>query len=101
MKKPAALLLVIYLAGVFIAVGQTPPVQFPKTEKIPVTDEYHGVTVVDDYRWLENANDLRVKDWVSRQNASSASVLDASPLRTGIRERLDGLYRGRSAIHYN
>jgi prolyl oligopeptidase len=24
----------------------------PPTEKKPVTDEYHGVQVVDEYRWL-------------------------------------------------
>jgi hypothetical protein len=27
----------------------------PPTEERPVTDEYHGVKVVDDCRWLEKA----------------------------------------------
>jgi hypothetical protein len=31
----------------------TPP---PPSPKRPVTDVYHGVKVVDDYRWLENNN---------------------------------------------
>src|SRR4030088_222024 len=28
--------------------------RYPATPKRPVTDTYHGVTVVDDYRWLED-----------------------------------------------
>ena len=37
----------------------------PQTEKIPVTDSYHGVSVVDEYRWLEDGNDPKVKAWVA------------------------------------
>ena len=33
----------------------------PVTPKHPVTDEYHGVAVTDDYRWLENWDDPTVK----------------------------------------
>jgi protease II len=47
----------------------------PVTEKRPVTDVYHGVKVVDDYRWLENFADPKVKAWVAGENEYTRSVL--------------------------
>src|SRR5262245_8805711 len=32
-----------------------------KTPKKPVVDEYHGAKVVDDFQWLENADDPAVR----------------------------------------
>ena len=48
----------------------------PVTEKQPVMDTYHGVEVVDDYRWLEDWNDERVKRWSEMQNRNAREVLD-------------------------
>jgi prolyl oligopeptidase len=56
----------------------------PQTEKIPVTDSYHGVSVVDEYRWLEDGNDPKVKAWVAAQNAYSQAYLSKLPQRDGI-----------------
>ncbi len=56
----------------------------PATEKIPVTDSYHGVPVVDDYRWLENGDDPKVKAWVAAQNAYSQAYLSKLPQRESI-----------------
>jgi len=39
----------------------------PPTEKKPVVDEYHGVTVVDDYRWLEESDAPEVAAWTGAQ----------------------------------
>ena len=44
----------------------------PATEKHAVTDTYHGVSVNDDYRWLEDGDDPRVKAWSDAQNALRA-----------------------------
>ena len=56
----------------------------PKTEKISVTDAYHGVSVVDEYRWLENGDDPKVKAWVAGQNAYSQDYLSKLPQREAI-----------------
>jgi len=68
----------------------------PKTEKIPVTDTYHGVTVVDDYRWLENGDDPKVKEWGAAQNAYSQEYLSKLPQREAI---VDFLKKVRQEAH--
>ncbi len=61
-------------------------------EKHPVTDEYHGVKVPDDYQWLEKADDPAVKKWVASENQASRAYLDALPDRAAIAARLTDLY---------
>jgi prolyl oligopeptidase len=45
--------------------GQSGP---PPAVKRPVTDLYHGVKVVDDYRWLENWSNPETQAWRDAQN---------------------------------
>jgi prolyl oligopeptidase PreP (S9A serine peptidase family) len=44
------------------------PLQFPPTPKKAVSDEYHGVKVSEDYRWLEDIYDPAVRRWIDEQN---------------------------------
>jgi prolyl oligopeptidase len=60
----------------------------PKTVKKPVTESYHGVNVVDNYRWLENGSDPAVRKWVKDQNQYTRTVLDKYPALKPIRKRL-------------
>lgn len=64
----------------------------PPTEKRPLTDEYHGVKVVDDYRWLEETGTPAVQAWTTAQTAHARSYLDALPDRATIEARLTALY---------
>ncbi len=64
--------------------------QPPRTEKKPVTDTYHGVKVMDDYRWLENFDNPAVKAWANAENGYARQYLDALPDRKQI---LDELFR--------
>jgi len=68
----------------------------PKAEKVPVTDTYHGVSVVDQYRWLENGDDPKVKEWVAAQNAYSQEYLSKLPQREAI---VDFLKKVRQEAH--
>jgi prolyl oligopeptidase len=70
---------------------------FPATSKQPVTDTYHGATVVDEYRWLEHADDPVVCEWTAAQNRYTRAVLDAIPSRAAIYQRLHELYTASSA----
>ena len=88
MKAPAAarLLIAIFLLT-FVAWAQGPSIPPPPaTPKRPVTDEYQGVKVTDDYRWLENWDDPEVKQWSAAQNARSREYLDHLPARPAIRQ---------------
>ena len=71
------------------------PVRPPDTARHPVTDVYHGVSVTEDYRWLENVSDPSVVRWVDEQNRYSRSILDAIPRREAIAKRLREFFTDR------
>ena len=73
----------------------------PDTPKHPVTDEYHGVRVTDDYRWLENWDDPAVKQWSAAENARTREYLDHLPERAAIRSRVAQLISAGSATYYD
>ena len=84
------------------AFAQTASVpQSPETPKHPVTDEYFGVSVTDDYRWLENWDDPAVKQWSAAENARTREYLDHLPARAAIKDRLKQLIAGGSASYFN
>ena len=64
----------------------------PQTPKKPVTDEYQGVKVEDDYQWLEKDDDPEVKAWSNAQNQRTRTYLDKLPDRAAIEKQLTGWY---------
>jgi prolyl oligopeptidase len=67
---------------------------YPASPKQPVSDTFHGVTVSEDYRWLENTEDPKVVAWVAAQNALTRKVIDALPQRESIKKELQGMVEG-------
>jgi len=99
-KKLAPLFLFVCLLT-FSAVAQTASVpKPPDTPRRPVTDEYFGVTVTDDYRWLENWDDPAVKQWSAAENARTREYLDHLPARAAIKDRLKQLIAAGSASYF-
>ena len=72
-----------------------------KTLKKPVTDEFHGNKVIDDYRWLETFADPAVRAWNDAQNRYSRAVLDQSPALGAIRDRVKELITASSAAYFD
>jgi prolyl oligopeptidase len=58
-----------------------------------VTEILHGVSITDPYRWLEDQNSARTREWLGAQNLYARSYLDAIPgcerIRQRVRELLD------------
>jgi prolyl oligopeptidase len=67
---------------------QTPVPKPPVAERRVVTDTYHGVTVEDPYRWLEDDDDAEVKKWNDGQNGFARFVLDRLPGLDTLREEI-------------
>ncbi len=67
---------------------------YPKTSKVEQVDVYHGVSVSDPYRWLED--DVRtsdeVREWVEAQNKIAFGYLKEIPQRDAIESRLTKLW---------
>ena len=67
------------------------PFQYPATKKIDQVDVYHGTTVADPYRWLEDDNSPQTAAWVEAENKITFPYLEAIPFRQKLRERVIAL----------
>jgi prolyl oligopeptidase len=65
-----------------------------------MVDEYHGVKVTDDYRWLENWDDPAVRAWSDAQNQRTRAYLDGLAVRETIRKWLREVANATSVSYY-
>ncbi|MEO1620414.1 MAG: prolyl oligopeptidase family serine peptidase [Cyanobacteria bacterium J06632_3] len=65
---------------------------YPTTRKVDHTDTYHGVTIADPYRWLEDPNTDETAAWVKAQNKVTFSYLNQLPGRDQLNARLTELW---------
>jgi prolyl oligopeptidase len=71
--------------------GRNPRLKYPAARVSQTVDDYHGTSVADPYRWLEDAASGETQRWVAGQNALTSSVLDG-PLRGVLVSELTHLY---------
>ena len=90
-RKNASLVLLMVAALCAMAVAQE-KFNYPRTAKSSHTDNYHGTTVADPYRWLEDDNSPETAKWVEEQNRVTFAYLEKIPYRRAIKERLEKLY---------
>jgi prolyl oligopeptidase len=64
--------------------------------RIPVTSTYHGVDVVEEYRWLEDGSSEETVRWTAAQQERTRAHLDAIGWRSALRARVDRLLRDDS-----
>src|SRR5437879_5118588 len=85
MPSNSLLLILVGSVPLMTAIASGPGTSAPKK---PASNEYHGVTVQDDYQWLENDNDSQVKAWSDAQNQRTRQYLDKLPDRATIEKQL-------------
>ncbi len=54
----------------------------------PVTEVLHGMPITDPYRWLEDQDSPRTRQWIEEQTRYARGYLDHIPGRERIRERI-------------
>ena len=69
------------------------------TPREPVTDTYHGVEVVDEYRWLEDERSEATRTWTAAQDAQARAYLAALPSRDAIRRRAEEILAVESTAY--
>jgi prolyl oligopeptidase len=65
----------------------------PATARKPVTDEMHGVSITDNYRWLEDQQSPETRAWIKQQQQYADKFLLAIPGREETKQELTALLR--------
>ena len=69
-----------------------PHLHYPIAQRESTVDDYHGTTVPDPYRWLEDTNAESTKQWVAAENKVTFSFLEKIPTRKPLVNRLTTLW---------
>ena len=72
----------------------------PVADLRPVSDSYHGVEVIDPYRWLEDANDEQVLAWREGQDEYARAVLEAQPSLPELEARVAEIMNAPTLSHW-
>ncbi|MGH7690686.1 MAG: prolyl oligopeptidase family serine peptidase, partial [Gemmatimonadaceae bacterium] len=63
----------------------------PEVKKIPVTDNYFGTKITDDYRWLEDANSPETRAFINEENSYTERYMEQARIRPQVADDLLGL----------
>lgn len=67
-------------------------ITYPLTAKADSASEYFGTRIADPYRWLEDADAPKTKEWVDAQNVVTDAFLAKIPFRDNIKKRIEELW---------
>src|SRR2546423_4317947 len=79
-------------AGALAQTAPNPALSYPQAPRGTQVDVYHGVSIGDPYRALEEVDAPATKAWVEAENKLTDSFLATIPERQAIRNRLTKLW---------
>jgi len=65
---------------------------YPVADKGDQQDDYHGRKIADPYRWLEDTDSPKTREWIKAENELTADFLNKIPERGPIHDRLKQLW---------
>ncbi len=66
-------------------------IQYPKTRKLDIKEDFHGTEIADPYRWLETHEGDEIQNWIDEQNKLVDNYIDQD-IRKEYHQRLTDLY---------
>ncbi|GAA0857746.1 prolyl oligopeptidase family serine peptidase [Aliiglaciecola litoralis] len=83
-----------------VAVAQANPIAQPKMlEPEPAKDIYHGMTINDPFRQVENMTDPKIERWMKDQSQYTRKVLDSISGRDQLLDEMKKLESNKSAFY--
>jgi prolyl oligopeptidase len=67
--------------------------QLPPTRQDNVLQTFHGVSIVEPYKWLEDSASPETRNWLAAENSYAHQLLDSQPERKQIETRMDEMLR--------
>jgi len=92
MRLPASLSVLLMLSSSAAQAQTNPSLSYPATRKSDQVDTYHGTSVADPYRWLEDDRSAETAAWVTAQNKVTFDYLAQIPYRRQFQSRLEQVY---------
>ena len=85
---------ILSVAVISLFAGAVPAqkgIVYPQARKVEQVDNYHGISVKDPYRWMEETNSADTQAWIEAQNKITNAYLETIPERAKIKARLTEL----------
>ncbi|UVI39572.1 prolyl oligopeptidase family serine peptidase [Qipengyuania spongiae] len=81
--------LALFVSSLALTQGPVSADAPPQVRSVPLTETVHGITLEDEYRWMEDpANQAEMLAFVERENVRTRAMLDALPERAWFLQRL-------------
>lgn len=84
----------IFATALFVSLPLVSSAQlkYPKAEKGTTVDDYFGTKVADPYRWMEDVDAPKTKEWVEHENELTFDYLKKIPYRDKIKSRIEEIW---------
>jgi prolyl oligopeptidase len=79
--------------------AQAPALETIETPKTPVSSACHGVTVTEDYRWLEDSESDLTRSWTMAQHRRTRTYLQNLPFYGAVRRRAEEVLTAESVTY--